>query len=533
MSFFLLKILIIFGIICKYHSYIVIYIKGNDPYELFNNSKIKDFSEYYLLSSINNNLYTLMAIGKPTQNVVIRINPSQKDFVFNENNCKMFYEDEYINKNKLNLNNITTKINISNIGYNRKLSNTFDKNEGMKLDSSYNENFFSGNERMKLEDFRNILTKDNFNDSEIIYPYSQSHLIKFNFVYEESDDEICGSIGLAIFYDKNNNKFIEQLKTSNITLNYYWSIKYISLDKGLLIFGILPHQYLNNKENEIFNETNFLEIYSKFITKNNQWGLDFDEIFFYSNNNKKEKILVKKEADAVFSFTNQLIVGTLDYKNIIISNFFNEYIKKDICKEEVFSKVISFSIIKCDKYKFENEKIKFPDLYLYSKGLQTNFILSYKDLFITLDNNIYFMIIFRNSLNEQKKDIWELGIPFLKKYQIIFNSDTKKIGYYSNININKNESIKSNNSKKGNSFNLSIRTFLEIFFGLILILFIIYLVKKIYVNKSRQKKPYELQEEDYDYFTTNKKNRKNIIDDVNNLDDDKLINEKIIEMKRH
>ena len=41
MSFHLLKILIIFGIIYKYHSYIVIYIKGNDPYELFNTIKYK------------------------------------------------------------------------------------------------------------------------------------------------------------------------------------------------------------------------------------------------------------------------------------------------------------------------------------------------------------------------------------------------------------------------------------------------------------------------------------------------------------
>ena len=174
---------------------------------------------------------------------------------------------------------------------------------------------------------------------------------------------------------------------------------------------------------------------------------------------------------------------------------------------------------------------KFPDLYLYNKELQTYFILSYKDLFITLDNNIYFMIIFRNSLIQQKKEIWELGIPFLKKYQIIFNSDTKKIGYYSNINVNKIESPKVNNSKKSNIFNFSTRTLLEIIFGVILILFIIYLIKKIYVNKTRQKKPYELQEEDYDYFTIKQKNRKNFVDV--NMDDKELINEKIIEMERH
>ena len=532
MSFHLLKILIIFGIIYKYHSYIVIYIKGNDPYELFNNSKSKDFTEYYLYSSINNNLYTLIGIGNPNQNVAIKINPSQKDFIFNENNCKAFYNDRYINKNKLSPNNITSYIYISNIGYNRKLSKSFNKNEGIKLDSSYNENYFSGNEMLKLDDYRNILTKNVFNDSEKIYPYSQDHLIKFNFVYEKNDniDEICGSIGLAIFNDKNNNKFIEQLKTSNITQNYYWSIKYISLDKGYIIFGILPHQYLSS--NETFNEINFLEIYSKFTLKNNQWGIDFNEIFFYLNNNKKEKILINKEEDAVFSFTNQLIIRTLNYKSTILSHFFNTYFKNNICIEETFSGNISYSIIKCDKYQFIKEMYKFPDLYLYNKELQTYFILSYKDLFITLDNNIYFMIIFRNSLIQQKKEIWELGIPFLKKYQIIFNSDTKKIGYYSNINVNKIESPKVINSKKSNIFNFSTRTLLEIFFGVILILLIIYLIKKIYVNKTRQKKPYELQEEDYDYFTINKKNRKNFVD-VNNMDDNELVNEKIIEMERH
>ena len=46
------------------------------------------------------------------------------------------------------------------------------------------------------------------------------------------------------------------------------------------------------------------------------------------------------------------------------------------------------------------------------------------------------MIIFRASLSQQKKEFWELGIPFLKKYQMVFNSDTKKIGYYISKNIN-------------------------------------------------------------------------------------------------
>ena len=138
------------------------------------------------------------------------------------------------------------------------------------------------------------------------------------------------------------------------------------------------------------------------------------------------------------------------------------------------------------------------------------------------------MIIFRTSLTQQKNEIWELGIPFLKKHQLIFNSDTKKIGYYSNLNKNKNSKVKI--TKKNLNLNISIRTLLEIFIGLIMIMFIIYLIKKIYNNKIRQKRPYELQDEDYDYFDYKRKIKKDNID-INNSYENKLIDGQIIEMK--
>ena len=532
MSVNLLILFIFFVLINKHYSYIVISIKGNNPIELYNNSKTEN-TEDYIFSSINNNLYTLMGIGKPDQNVVIKINPNQKDFLFNENNCKIFYNDKYINKNELSPNNITITINKSKIGYLKNESKSFEKNNEIKLDSNYNTNFFCAKERLKLDDYRNILIKDEFNNTEIIYPYSQNNLINFNFVYEENDskEEICGSIGLASYNDKNNNKFIEQLKTSNITENYYWHIKYISLDKGFIIFGILPHQYLNNKNNETFNSENFLEIYNNFAIESNHWDIEFDELFFYLNKkDKKEKILINNNVNADFTFTKQLIVGSLNYRSIIIEHFFKEYFNANICLEETFFKNISYSIIKCYKNKFDKEKKKFPEIYFYNKGLQTNFILSHEDLFITLGNFIYFMIIFRTSLTQQKNEIWELGIPFLKKHQLIFNSDTKKIGYYSNLNKNKNKNSKVKITKKNLNLNISIRTLLEIFIGLIMIIFIIYLIKKIYNNKIRQKRPYELQDEDYDYFDYKRKIKKDNID-INNSYENKLINGQIIEMK--
>ena len=521
-----------FLLVVRKYSYIVISIKGNDPYELFNNTKIKTSTENFLYSSILNNFYSLMGIGRPDQNIVIRINPAQKDFIFNENNCQLFYNNKFINKNKLSPNNVTINVNISQIGYIRNHSRSFNKSKDIKLDYNYyDSNFFSAKERLKLDDYRNILNKINFKNNGIIYPYSQNNLVKFSFVYEENDsnNEICGSIGLASYNDKNNNKFIEQLKTSNITQNYYWSIKYISLDEGYIIFGILPHQYLNNS---LYSSTNFLEIYNTFAIESNHWSIEFDELFFYSKNEKNEKININYSVNADFAFSKQLIIGSLNYRSIIISSFFKEYFENNICIEEKFSKNISYSIIKCDKKKFDKEMSKFPELYFYNKELQTNFILSFEDLFISLGNSIFFMIIFRASLSQQKKEFWELGIPFLKKYQMVFNSDTKKIGYYTSINLNDNKNLKRNKIKRSSSFCISFRTLAEIIFGIIFILILLYLIKKIYTNKMRQKRPFELQDEDYDYFIKNK-DIKNNNNDVNNSDENKLMNGKIIEMQKH
>ena len=75
-----------------------------------------------------------------------------------------------------------------------------------------------------------------------------------------------------------------------------------------------------------------------------------------------------------------------------------------------------------------------------------------------MEENIYFLIIFRTPMLQQKNEIWELGIPFLKKHQIIFNSDTKTIGYYISKNIS-NDIIRKD-IKRNNNVVFSFRTFL-------------------------------------------------------------------------
>ena len=144
---------------------------------------------------------------------------------------------------------------------------------------------------------------------------------------------------------------------------------------------------------------------------------------------------------------------------------------------------------------------------------------------------------------------WKLGIPFLKKHQMIFNSDTKRIGYYVKnkiISENNNKEDKNNNSNKDKNKKglfsyisnvISLRTFLEIVIIIVFIIVLIYFGKKMYYFKNKQKKPYELQDEDYDYFSSKSSNetnnKKDNLDINDNSNDNNDLGGQIIEMKSH
>lgn len=543
----ILIILLLFSIISPH---IVIPFKGNDISQIYNKYKNnnKDFLEHFIMSTFYNQIYTVIGIGNPTQNVVLNIVPKQIDFTFNKMNCLFFDSNIYIDKNNLSPNNKTFPINVTQIGYNKELSIRF-KRSNISLSKSYTNNYyFPATDNLKLDDYRNVLTK--FYNDTIIYPYAQDNLVNFSFIYEETninsndtmgknekeDEQLCGSFGFTIFYQKNNNKLIEQLKSSNITQNYYWSFNYTSLDKGFIIIGILPHEYNPDK----YDKDDLMETYTLMGDGDMQWGMDLNQIYFFSSKNKKnEEIHVKSIiAEGIFEFTMQLIVGSYSYKELIIEHFFQEFYDKKICIEEEYKLDINYSIIRCKKEGFENKIKSFPTLHLYNRAMQNVFELTYEDLFITEGDYIYFLVIFRKGGLSQSNQTWKLGIPFLKKNQIIFNSDTKRIGFYTENKVNivgdKNPYNKKVENKDKNKKDeskgffdsiidfISLRTFFEIMIGIIFIVVLICLGKKLYNLSNKQKKPYELQDEDYDYFSNDsetKKKKDNVV--INNsINDD-------------
>ena len=109
--------------------HIVIPFKGNDIFQIYNKYKSnnKDFFDHFITSSFYNQIYTVIGIGYPNQNVVVNIVPSQIDFAFNKMNCLFYDSNIYIDKNNLSPNNNTLPINSTQIGYKKELSKRFQR----------------------------------------------------------------------------------------------------------------------------------------------------------------------------------------------------------------------------------------------------------------------------------------------------------------------------------------------------------------------------------------------------------------------
>ena len=116
------------------------------------------------------------------------------------------------------------------------------------------------------------------------------------------------------------------------------------------------------------------------------------------------------------------------------------------------------------------------------------------------------------SKEDSKK--WNFGIPFLKKYLLIYDYDHKVIGFYKQYN-------KKYLLKENNSINNIIKIFLIILLFLVFGIFGFIISKNIY-GLNRKKRLNELQE-NYQYKEKNIDKQKDNINYLSSYDKDKLI----------
>ena len=391
------------------------------------------------------NLFSVVKIGEPLQEIEILIKDGEYKFLIDSYYC-----------------------NLKSF-YNKSLSKTFTYNINIEDETDY------------------YLKEDNI-AQETFYVYSDLNLqnIKkienIKFKYEEKINEIynCAKISLQIF--KNNyNNFIFQLKKLGYIDNYSWTIKFIENDtnfEGYLIIGDYPHIY----ESKIYDEIDLRTTLNNVAESG--WNLEFKNIYFNDT-------YLTHYMTGIISFSTLGIIGTEEYKSKIGPDFFRYYIDKNICYED--SSSTHYFIYYCKSNLFNKTDInKFPILKFYHYQYNYTFSFSGEDLFMKSNGYYYFMIVFDRYNYRQ----WTFGKLFLRKYQLVYNPDSKMIIYY----INKKDANGNTNSEENTSFGIDNKNLIIIILVVIgIISFIIGLIIGSFVYSKKKKTNANEMKEEYLY----------------------------------
>ena len=480
-------------IIIPFQTYNPLITKNQKLLELIKNASDKDIIDTIL----RNLIYTNLDIGENKQTISTFIEMSSSEFYFRDLNM---YNIIPYSKDKQNL-NCTYNDNylLNNIFmlnyYNSSLSKTY---KYITTCPEYLKDFFldrdvCGNDTIYLKHKNNII------DKEITKAFTFYITLKG---FQKLDHR-PGVIGLDII----ESEFILKLKKYCEIKNYNWNIKYTNKleEKGEFIIGDLSHIY--DKDN--YNENNLRS--AKIIKQTKQeWSLNFD-VFITKN---EECFYSEKNEIGTFYIEEFFILGTKEYLKLIEDKFFNKYINEGVCQKQTHKKseygdyYFHFICYIKDKKKREQFLSIFPSLTFYQKEMDFNFTLDSNDLFTIIpdDNRILFNVEFNYG-----SDKWILGKPFFKKYQLNFNSDSKLISYYINLEREEIQIMKGNNNIK-----------IIVIIFLVIIAFILGLLfGRMMCQKYNRKIRANELEDNYSYISKN-------INTRNNMKDISLKNENFI-----
>ena len=466
-----------------YPKIVIPFVISSLKNEEYNASK---FIEDYFVRDF----YTTINIGtSPDQDILTVISSEYHLFSLSEELCKRksinYINDENIaKKSGFYLEKATSYKNITS--YMNKYNNY---KKGMIIQdtfSFYNTTYL----KCQKSSYINKNIDENLIDSKI--NISSVEVILF----EYKNIKNCAIIGLNTPYSFSNDpSFIEELKKSSpeAVRDYNFAFKFLNRNEGQLIVGELPHEYENDNRK---NAGNYAKINANGVY-NIPWIFTFKEMYFESKNKEKLVIYGYLEKNNILMPNIGFIIADDKYKELIKENYFNSLIKDVTCKIEavnfnITDSIITYNkydIISCNKQTFTNDKKnKFPTLYFSHNGYNFTFSLTSSDVFLEKGEKIYFLIIFPYNCN----NYWYLGLPFIEKYQFVFNHDSKTIGFYTYE--------EKNDESDGFEFKY-IRLIIEILGAIILAIIVFFVAKKIY--EQRKKRANELADENFDYISKN------------------------------
>ena len=478
-NFFIFLILIFFILFKKTEAYIVLPFKTNSP--KYENNITKLFNEL-----LDNKLIITLPLGTPPKNIDFYSKMNEYIYYLEEGGCK----------------NIIDKDNTFSSSYNFKESKTFKERD--KIYTYINlKQCYLGEDIIHL--YQDINLKSTIEMPLVFYYGSNSE--------NNNDNKICGLIGFQDgnvpyrLYDYEN--FVSVLKKNKITNSYSWYIHYfdeknkINNFDGAIILDILNSKFFADfpflKNEDDYNTISVVDLEHILA-----WTFNFDEIYYIVNETKIEK----KLQVSGMAFETNFIHCPEAYFESIKSNFFNTFIKNNIC----FLIEENYFYIYCNKNGFEKHKKSFPSLYFKSAGLNRTYVLNDDDLFQDFGSFYFFMII----KPRYSTKVWRLGKIFMKKSNFYFDSSKKFIGYFDEVNPI--EMIKENDKSESSFFD-KIKWYIFIILGIILG----FVIGKKIREKARKLRANEL-EDNYEYLENKMKGEKNNIKEKTNNDDNIEIN---------
>ena len=489
------------------------------PLKIKGNEKILNLLSSERVNEDNLTLifYNDIEIGEPKQKLIFIVSPDEYNFYI------------VTNKNKNSINN-------NSYYYDFRLSKTININFD---EHNMNSNIFYMSEKFH---FKNRVINQSYIDEigveniNLVLYLEKPYFNRFSDFCSNINSYIIFGLKLPDGFDKMEYSLnlIRQLKRKNITKNYIWFIDYNanSMNNDILTIsdfyndinlniGVEPHEIYPN----LYEENNLKLINAKSYNGNINWGLYFNKIYCYQNDEIKDKILFELNNNANNNTINveEYLIADIKQNLVFINSpkiffdYINEYFfNKLIVENKCFKEGNKFKYIYCDNKPEIIDYIKktFMPIYFKNQELNYEFILDYKDLFIKSNNKIIFLI---TSQIENKK--WTFGIPFLKKYLLTYDYDNRVIGFYRQ---NKYKYKIENNDLKNNIFKIILIIFLVLVFAILG-----FLISKHIYGYNRKKRINELQENyQYEYKTEKKKNISNNYIDKNSG------KEKLLEMKK-
>jgi hypothetical protein len=291
------------------------------------------------------------------------------------------------------------------------------------------------------------------------------------------------------FFDENitNINFIPQLKQKKLISNYDFNFHFTTEKSGYIIIGEKPHEYDNihyKKENFIFTKTSTVE-------DGLDWSLFFDNIYLGESQLDNSK-------HALLRIEFGMINGDYRWEDYVKEDFFNKALEEKKCFRDNTNDLGNTAYFYyCKK---TTDVTKFKPFIFTINDFNYNFTLTYKDLFVEVEDKILFLMIFRLSTE------LIFGYPFLKKYQLIFNQDTKTIGLYTNILKDK---------EKSPSNSIVIYYIVIIVLGIILLSLIIVVIVCYIIRKNNKRNATELSNSPYEDDMN--KNNNSLIENENKI----------------